>query len=133
MKQKTFVFAASLLLGSSVLLAEKPGMADKAEAEQPGISAEQSQTTRAIVARAVAAIPLSRSSSGPRILPFVDSEGQLIAVGKPLLAFQILPFPDSRGNLIPIVKDGPAILPFPNAAGELIPIGKPQRIEPISQ
>ena len=131
MKQKTLLIATSLLLGSTLLFAEKPAPAEMTAA-QAELSAAQAEATRVIVSRSLAAIPLSRSAGAARVLPFPDANGQLIPMGKPVLGFQILPFPDSRGNLIPILKDGPAILPFPDAAGGFIQIEKPQRIEPIS-
>ena len=130
MRQKTFILASSLLLGSTLLFAEKPEAA--MTAAQAEVSAAQAEATRVIVSRSLTAIPLSRSAGAARVLPFPDANGQLIPMGKPVLGFQILPFPDSRGNLIPILKDGPAILPFPDAAGGFIQIEKPQRIEPIS-
>jgi len=131
MRQKTFILTSSLLLGSTLLFAEKPEAA--MTAAQAEVSAAQAEATRAIVSRSLTAIPLSRSAGAARVLPFPDANGQLIPMGKPVLGFQILPFPDSRGNLIPIVKDGQAILPFPSSSGELIPIAKPHSIEPISQ
>jgi len=131
MRQKTFILASSLLLGSTLLFAEKREAA--MTAAQAEVSAAQAEATRAIVSRSLTAIPLSRSAGAARVLPFPDANGQLIPMGKPVLGFQILPLPDSRGNLIPIVKDGQAILPFPSSSGELIPIAKPHSIEPISQ
>ncbi len=75
-----------------------------------------------MMAKALSAIPLVRTATGPRFLPFIDQQGAPVAIERPLLAFQILPFLDSCGNFIPIVKDGPAILPFVNQSGESIPI-----------
>jgi len=117
-------------------LAQKPApvaMGDMEVAQAAAADPVQEAATREAMARALSAVPLARSAAGPRILPFVDSTGQAVTIGKPLLAFQILPFVDSRGNQIPILKDGPAILPFVDLSGEPIFVGKVRLIEPVSQ
>ena len=136
MKIKISVTVSVLVLTSSLTLAEKPasGAMEKMEVTQAAASDPvQEAATREAMARALSAVPLARSAAGPRILPFVDSTGQAVAIGKSLLAFQILPFVDSRGNQIPILKDGPAILPFVDLSGEPIFVGKVRLIEPVSQ
>ncbi len=135
MRTKIFGIVGVLLLASAALFAQKasPREEDAGQAGATFGDGAGERATQEMSARASAAIPLRRTTQGLRILPFIDQQGQPVAIERPLLAFLILPFVDSRGNLIPAMKNGPAILPFVDQSGEPIPIGKVRLIEPIFQ
>ena len=86
MIRNTTIFAASFLIGSALALAERPeqGRAVKPDSEVAAPDPAEVAATEAATARALAAIPLFRTKTGPMTLPFVDGEAHAAWVAQSL-------------------------------------------------